>query len=77
MASRYLPGYLHLLENNLFEKKIETARELYSPCRLCPRNCKVLRKNDEKGICKSGRDLYIASYNIHFGEEPPISEEKE
>ncbi len=43
-------------------------------CRLCPRECGVNR-NRFKGLCKTSNRLEIASYNIHCGEEPPISGE--
>ncbi len=45
----------------------------FNPCRLCPRECRSERKNDHKGICLAGGKIRIASYNLHFGEEPPIS----
>ncbi len=41
-------------------------------CKLCPRECGVDR-NRFKGLCKTYNKLEIASYNIHCGEEPPIS----
>lgn len=41
-------------------------------CRLCPRNCKVDR-NKREGLCKTKNKIEIASFNLHFGEEPPIS----
>ncbi|WP_035586779.1 radical SAM protein [Hippea jasoniae] len=41
-------------------------------CRLCPRNCGIDR-NKFRGLCKTRNRLEIASFNIHCGEEPPIS----
>ncbi|WP_025209650.1 radical SAM protein [Hippea sp. KM1] len=41
-------------------------------CRLCPRNCKANRSRG-RGLCKTSSKLEIASFNLHFGEEPPIS----
>ncbi len=41
-------------------------------CRLCPRECGVDRKKF-KGLCKTKNELLISSYNLHFGEEPPIT----
>ncbi len=67
------PSYRHLFEEGLFEKRIEDARKLFSPCILCPRRCKVERTKGKKGICRVADELYVASYNLHFGEEPPIS----
>ena len=40
-------------------------------CTLCPRNCAASRPV-HNGLCGAG-NLRIASYNLHFGEEPPIS----
>ena len=42
-------------------------------CRLCPRDCGVNRLKGEKGFCGIGRRAGVASHNLHFGEEPPIS----
>ncbi len=67
------PSYRRLLEKGLFEERIERARGLFSSCTLCPRRCKAKRLEGQKGICRVADELYIASYNLHFGEEPPIS----
>lgn len=45
----------------------------FSPCRLCPRQCGAERQSHRHGLCRAGRDVKIASHNLHFGEEPPIS----
>lgn len=42
-------------------------------CCLCPRNCKVNRLKGEMGVCRAGKVAKVASANLHFGEEPPIS----
>jgi len=42
-------------------------------CNICPRNCKVNRLEGKTGYCKTGLDFSVASYNVHKGEEPPIS----
>lgn len=41
-------------------------------CTLCPRTCRVDRRK-EAGLCRTKNEIKIASYNLHFGEEPPIS----
>lgn len=46
---------------------------LLSKCSVCPRNCNVNRLKNELGFCKIGRNPKISAYNLHFGEEPPIS----
>ncbi|RLD14260.1 MAG: radical SAM protein [Caldiserica bacterium] len=62
------------LERNLKEIE-EKAEKLYKRlfnCDLCPRNCRIDRSKNV-GICKTGIDVRIASFNLHFGEEPPIT----
>ncbi len=50
---------------------------LLSNCKICPWKCGVNRTDGEKGICDaSGKNVKIASSNIHHGEEPPISGSK-
>ncbi len=41
-------------------------------CRLCPRECGARRLEGEEGECEAGRDVEIASYHAHFGEESPL-----
>ncbi len=69
----FYPSYRVLLEKGLFEERIENARRLFSPCILCPRRCEAKRSKGENGVCRAADDLYVASHNLHFGEEPPIS----
>jgi len=69
MLSKYLETY----ESGLLKKKVKRAHEILSSCTLCPRNCKVNRLKDEKGFCRSGKELIVSSAVVHFGEEPPIS----
>ncbi len=67
------PSYRKLLEEGVFEERLEKARGFFSPCLLCPRKCRAERAKGQKGVCQTAKDVYIASYNLHFGEEPPIS----
>ncbi|MCP4706515.1 MAG: radical SAM protein, partial [candidate division Zixibacteria bacterium] len=57
-------------------KIIEIGQKLYdsmSDCQLCPMECRVNRLDGELGECLSGSTAKVASHNLHFGEEPPIS----
>jgi len=65
------PRYLNIKEEG-FNKRIEKAYKLLSPCEVCPRKCKVNRSEGEKGFCRSGEEVIVSSYNAHFGEEPPL-----
>ncbi len=66
------PSYLKLLETGELEERVEKAKELLKECRVCPRDCKVNRLENEKGFCKTGKNVFVASYFPHKGEEFPI-----
>jgi putative pyruvate formate lyase activating enzyme len=52
------------------ERRAAEAHELLGPrCIVCPRECKVDRREDVKGLCAIGRHAVVASYFPHFGEE--------
>lgn len=42
-------------------------------CEICPRKCKVNRKNGEKGYCKCDNKIKVALVSTHLYEEPCIS----
>jgi len=66
------PEFLKISDKQ-FENKISEGYRALLNCTLCPRECEVNRIKGEIGFCKSDWRLKIASYNLHFGEEPPIS----
>ncbi|HUS86623.1 MAG TPA: radical SAM protein [Bacteroidales bacterium] len=41
-------------------------------CTLCPRNCRINRRDGEKGICRTGRYAMVSSFSPHYGEERPL-----
>jgi len=51
---------------------LDIEKLVSNSCRLCPKNCRVDR-NKKEGLCKTKNQIEIASFNLHFGEEPPIS----
>jgi putative pyruvate formate lyase activating enzyme len=65
-------GYLTLHTQGKLAGRIAEARERLSPCRVCPRLCKVDRLSNEKGICRTGAKAVVSSYAPHFGEESPL-----
>ncbi len=69
-----MPLYENLSETE-WKEKIEFFKQNYSPCRLCPRQCQAEREKNKKGVCGAQKKLKIASFNLHYGEEPPISGE--
>jgi len=70
MEKKYFPSYLNIID---FEKRIEKLNNLLNPCTICPFKCKINRFEESTGRCRTGYPLRIASYNLHFGEEPPIT----
>jgi putative pyruvate formate lyase activating enzyme len=67
------PLYIELYKNGELYNRALKAKELLELCTLCPRNCKALRLNNQYGVCGTGRNIKIASYSPHFGEERPLS----
>ncbi len=65
-------GYLALYREGNLDERIAEAQQRLSPCRVCPRHCKVDRLSDEKGICQTGVKAVVSSYAPHFGEESPL-----
>lgn len=68
---KFTPAY-QKLKTEVLNRKIEEAYALMNPCRLCPRECKVNRLEDELGVCSVGKNAVVSSYTPHFGEEPPL-----
>lgn len=69
------PSYL-ALDDAAWRRKREFFAASFSPCRLCPRQCRAERAAGKRGACHAGREAKIAAHNLHFGEEPPISGER-
>lgn len=68
------PAYLHLFNHHQeeFSERIDKAYTCLAKCNLCVRKCQVNRLKDEKGFCGAGKNLKIASFNPHFGEEKEL-----
>ena len=66
------PRYIATHKKGLLRKKIEQAYAILEDCTLCPRKCRVNRLTGEKGICRTGRNAMVSSFNPHFGEETPL-----
>jgi putative pyruvate formate lyase activating enzyme len=57
----------------------ENIKKLYSmmdKCEICPRKCGVNRNKGQEGLCRTGGKILVSSYNVHMGEEPPITGER-
>ncbi len=58
-----------------FEENIKKLYAMMEKCEICPRKCGVNRNKGQKGLCKTSGKIFIASHNVHMGEEPPITGE--
>ena len=68
----HMPLYKELSEKK-WKETIDFFRINHSPCNLCPRTCFAEREKNKQGVCHALKRVKIASFNLHFGEEPPIS----
>ena len=67
-----MPRFRRLTESQWRDKN-NFFRDIYNPCEICPRRCGARRLEGESGVCGVGNTVRVASYNLHFGEEPPIT----
>jgi len=65
------PGYCNIDEDE-WEDRAGKFNDILKCCTLCPRKCRVNRLEDEKGFCKSGKEIEVSSISPHFGEEQPL-----
>jgi putative pyruvate formate lyase activating enzyme len=54
---------------NQSDKSVEQLWDLMNPCTLCPRECKVNRRDGQTGFCGIGDKPVVSSVGPHFGEE--------
>jgi len=52
--------------------RAQALEELQTPCVLCPRTCGARRHLGEVGFCGIGSTAVVASWGLHFGEEPAL-----
>jgi putative pyruvate formate lyase activating enzyme len=65
--------YLDLYNSGELLVRVKEAYGRLRSCDLCPHLCGVNRLAGETGVCRAGARPRIASANVHWGEEPPIS----
>jgi putative pyruvate formate lyase activating enzyme len=54
---------------NQSDNSIEQLWDLMDPCTICPRECKVHRRDGQTGFCGIGDMPVVSSVGPHFGEE--------
>jgi putative pyruvate formate lyase activating enzyme len=57
---------------NLLELKLELARRLLAPCRLCARCCPIDRRSHRGWCGVRGEEAQVFGVTEHYGEEPPL-----
>lgn len=68
----FKPAYLELQEKGTLQEKVKESLTRLEACDICPHECGVNRREGEKGFCRTGKDMIVASYSPHFGEERPL-----
>lgn len=67
------PSYLNLYETGELAERAAVAWDILRDCTICPQNCHCNRTAGKTGVCHSGTEAIVASWNVHRREEPPIS----
>ena len=68
----YCPTYVKTARSGRLKKNIQEAYDILNDCTLCPRQCRVDRLAGRVGICKTGEQAVVSSWDPHFGEEAPL-----
>jgi len=70
--STFESSYLKLHRKGKLHNRVRRALLGLRACRLCPRHCGANRLDGEVGVCRTGREARVASFQSHFGEESPL-----
>ena len=70
------PSYLELEKKGLLSERVEKLYAHYENCTLCPRDCRVNRKEGQTGKCQASAKVKVSSAFPHFGEETPLVGQK-
>jgi putative pyruvate formate lyase activating enzyme len=65
--------YLDIYNSGELLERVRQGYRRLKRCDLCTHLCGVNRLAGESGVCRAGARPRIASANVHWGEEPPIS----
>ena len=71
-ARPFRAGYARLARSGALAERVGALNDLLADCTVCPRECRVDRRV-ELGTCATGAEPLVASWALHFGEEPVIS----
>ncbi|GAB4574221.1 MAG: radical SAM protein [Anaerolineae bacterium] len=65
----FQPAYLALLESGELAQRVTQAYEQLKQCNLCAWKCRVNRRENRRGVCRTGENPLVSSYFAHMGEE--------
>lgn len=68
-SNQFEPAYLALHRTGELHQRAQEAIALLKECRVCPRNCRVDRLENQTGVCRTGRYAVVSSHFPHYGEE--------
>jgi putative pyruvate formate lyase activating enzyme len=72
-APSFTPAYLDRLRSGTLDTRVEEALDHLTECDLCPRYCRVDRRDSFKGaLCHTAAQTVVHSYGRHHGEEDPL-----
>ena len=63
------PAYLETHARGELARRVEEGLLALERCTVCPRDCGVNRRQDERKLCEVGRRARVSSRFPHFGEE--------
>ena len=67
------PAYLSLLQSGELRERVREAQDFLASCESCGWSCKVDRRSEAKGVCRTNGQARVSSYGPHPGEEKPLS----
>ena len=70
--SKEYPSYLELEKKGMLSERAEKLYSIYENCHLCPRDCRVNRKEGQVGRCQATSRVKISSAAPSFDEESPL-----
>ena len=70
--SKEYPSYLELEKKGTLSERAEKLYSIYENCHLCPRDCRVNRKEGQVGRCQATSKAKISSTAPSFDQESPL-----
>jgi putative pyruvate formate lyase activating enzyme len=71
-SMKFEPSYMALFRSGELQQRADRLMGMLQECTLCPHNCRNNRLKNELARCHSGMLPIVASFCMHFGEEPAL-----